>query len=795
MRKGLRIFSAFVFILFLFKSRAQSPQRVLDSLLKDLARSKADSTKVLNLLKVTYQYNLVGLIDSATTCTDRAIAISRKANNPKWIVQSLLSQVNNYKDHGKFKEAESILKEAFEISQKEKILTGEAGCWSAQAMIHSQGRNYAEAEKAYLKAVELYQKAGGSKKTGNLYNSMGVTFGGIGSFEKASKYYLLALAEAKKDSNYRLLGMVNLNLSELYSVTGDMARAEQMLQDSYKYYMISGDIRGAALAIGGLSSIAHNKKQTGRAFLLSDSARVICIRSKYYTGLMNNYIGQMEIMLELLDLVKKNEFEQVSIAFPELKNAGVKKAEEFIDKKINRTSVCYDSIRDLSHNTGIEHVYAYFLGRWQLANGNNVAAVRSLEKAVASAELMQDNTILPNIYLNISTAYRQLGKYERALFFMDKLQAIRDSLAGDDKNKAVMKNQAEFDFKQKEAAIQLEQEKEKIVYEAQKKHESQQRIFFLVIFLILGVGFFLAARAYKRTRSVNKLISTQKDEIEKQKHLVDEKNREVTDSITYAKRLQEAILPSRAELFRSFNENFVLYLPKDIVAGDFYWMHRVNDQQVLIAVADCTGHGVPGAMVSVVCSNALNRSVNEFKLKNVAEILDKTRELVIETFAKTDKKVRDGMDISLLSVTNKAAGKITVIGESGPDEFDIDWAGANNPLWYFKNGEFAEIKANKQPVGKTENMQPFTKHSFKLHSGDTLYLFSDGYSDQFGGEGSVSSNFGSGKKMKSKQFAKLIQRIQELNMYEQVNKLEEDFVNWRGSIEQIDDVLVMGVKL
>ena len=217
---------------------------------------------------------------------------------------------------------------------------------------------------------------------------------------------------------------------------------------------------------------------------------------------------------------------------------------------------------------------------------------------------------------------------------------------------------------------------------------------------------------------------------------LEEKNKEITDSITYAKRLQNAILPSEQSIKEHLPENFILYKPKDIVAGDFYWMHLIESRTksqddksedakqknldsntILLAVADCTGHGVPGAMVSVVCSNALNRSVNEFSLTEPGEILDKTRELVLETFSKADEDVKDGMDITLVSINGT----------------NVQWAGANNPLWYIKATEFGEIKAHKQPIGKIENPSKFPTHSLEFNKGDMLYLITDGFADQFGG--------------------------------------------------------------
>jgi serine phosphatase RsbU (regulator of sigma subunit) len=214
-----------------------------------------------------------------------------------------------------------------------------------------------------------------------------------------------------------------------------------------------------------------------------------------------------------------------------------------------------------------------------------------------------------------------------------------------------------------------------------------------------------------------------------------------------------------------------------VVAGDFYWMEQVapagnnNETKVLFAAADCTGHGVPGAMVSVVCNNALNRSVREYGLTDPGEILNKTREIVVAEFEKSEEEVKDGMDIALCSLEGNK----------------LQYAGAHNPLWIIRNGAIIETKANKQPIGQFDNPEPYTTHSFDLEHGDAIYIFSDGYVDQFGGE--------KGKKFKSRAFRELLLSIQDKAMEEQKTIIDEAFSSWKGDLEQIDDVCVIGVRI
>jgi serine phosphatase RsbU (regulator of sigma subunit) len=247
---------------------------------------------------------------------------------------------------------------------------------------------------------------------------------------------------------------------------------------------------------------------------------------------------------------------------------------------------------------------------------------------------------------------------------------------------------------------------------------------------------------------------------------------EIGASVRYAKRIQEAILPPVSLIQSKFPDSYVLYKPKDVVAGDFYWMEEVDDT-IFIAAADCTGHGVPGAMVSVVCYNALNRALKGFQLKETGKILDKVSDLVCEAFERSSEEVKDGMDISLLSI-NKVTNQ-------------INWSGANNPLWYFNNSGFNEIIANKRPIGKSDNKKPFTTHTIQLQPDTTFILFTDGYADQFGGE--------KGKKMMYKRFKESLETTLCKGFKQQQNELEEIFLKWKGDLEQVDDVCVIGIKL
>jgi serine phosphatase RsbU (regulator of sigma subunit) len=271
----------------------------------------------------------------------------------------------------------------------------------------------------------------------------------------------------------------------------------------------------------------------------------------------------------------------------------------------------------------------------------------------------------------------------------------------------------------------------------------------------------------------NKVIE-RTQEIQHQKEMVEEKNKEILDSINYAKRLQTAILPTAVNIKKALPQSFILFKPKDIVSGDFYWMDD-REKEVLIAAVDCTGHGVPGAMVSVVGANGLNRCVKEFGLTEPGQILDMLTKLVVETFSTSEHEVKDGMDIALCRL-NKENNM-------------LQYSGAHNPLWVLRKGaeEIEEIRADKQPIGMFDYRKPHITHSVQLNPGDTFYVFTDGFGDQFGGT--------RGKKYKASQMKEVLISIRNESMENQKAILNESFESWRGNLEQIDDVCVIGVRV
>ncbi|KPK86503.1 MAG: hypothetical protein AMS27_04895 [Bacteroides sp. SM23_62_1] len=327
-----------------------------------------------------------------------------------------------------------------------------------------------------------------------------------------------------------------------------------------------------------------------------------------------------------------------------------------------------------------------------------------------------------------------------------------------------------------------------IMFEQLKAIEKQRLLlYFAIIALVLVSGLvYYIYRGYKIKKEANialeeknRQILQQKDEIQRQKEIAESQRdliayqkKHIEDSIHYAQRIQAALLPS-LELFSDEIEHFVLYKPRDIVSGDFYWVSKIDHMQMVIA-ADCTGHGVPGAFMSMLGISMLNEIIINKRIIQPDQVLNHLRENIIHSLKQLagGSDVKDGMDMSvcLLDFSNNK----------------LHFAGANNPLWLISDGELNEIKGDKMPVAIHENMNPFKINTLSLKKGDTFYIFSDGYADQFGGPNQ--------KKLLSKNFKTILHEVQKLPMLEQGSKIDEFFESWRRDLEQIDDVCVIGIR-
>ncbi len=393
-------------------------------------------------------------------------------------------------------------------------------------------------------------------------------------------------------------------------------------------------------------------------------------------------------------------------------------------------------------------------------------------------------------YLIRSELSAKSGRYNDAYTELLQAYAWRDTVFARQLESSLLEVKTKFKVDQTLKELELVKKDKALadaeLKQAQAENEKKQAIAAnkqVVIYAVsVGLGLalllaFIGYRAYLNKRKANEIITAQKAEVEAQQHQievqkmsVEQKNQEMIDSINYAGRIQQANLPSQQLLDDYFTNAFVLYKPKDIVSGDFYWMHKSNEKRYF-AVADCTGYGVPGAIVSVICGNSLTAAAEQLEGENPAEILDETQKRVVAELSKNDDALKDGMDIGLCAING----------------YELSFAGAKRPLWICREHEIIEVFGDQQSLGLQNKVTPFNNHTVDLKPGDVVYLFSNGFIDQFGGE--------DGKKLKVANLKRLVIAMHTFESFKQKNMINKAFEDWKGNMEQLDDICMMGVKI
>ena len=707
-----------------------SQQNKIDSLLFILKTSKEDSNKLNNYIKLFKDdyFHVKDIQKYHEQSLQLAELLIRKSNSEKLKKILLYKKANCFNQIGiYFWETKNSIKEQYYVE--------------SELSIYEQLKDTNSIVKLYLSQV------------GRNYNGKG--------YKKALSYYHKAVTLAKLSENRKLLAGCNVQFALMYMQAGDYKTPIPYLEEASKVYVTEKDTYNLDWTYSYLKKCHSISKD------LQNALKYHKLLSLIYKKHNPDYSGYASLFI----IYEQNGDYKNAIFYSK------KNLKEFEKSKRDSTilSMGYSDISEIyvkmqQYDSALVYLKNAFALNKSYAN--DLAKVYFLKKDYNSARKYFKN----NGY-NELLAYRLdsvFGNYKGALIHHLKYLKIKE-----ERNQAELLSQANH-LKFQKAFDKQEEEQTKKEEQAKADKKRNKIILYSVICgLLLVIGFSTYVfKNLKILQNQNRIIVSQKQEVEKQKeiaekqkHLVEEKQKEILDSITYAKRLQQAILPPTEFISQNLSENFILYKPKDIVAGDFYWADEIENK-FFIAAADSTGHGVPGAMVSVVCSNALNRTIKEFKLAETGKILDKARELVLETFEKSSKEVKDGMDISLLCIDKKSN--------------KIFWSGANNPLWFIENGELKEIKADKQPIGKTDNPKPFTTHEIEFKENLTFYLFTDGLADQFGGP--------KGKKFKYKQFEEILISINDKTMQEQSEVINKQFEDWKGELEQVDDVCVIGVK-
>ena len=739
----------FLIPLFLFES-INAQQRQIDSLIKLSSQATQDSLKLKYYQEICVICETKDNLKYGQICTTLAGKLIANAPTKSEREKYIRKKIDAYNVIGIYYEDLELI-DSVEKNNKTRLEL--ARQTNNISLINEQLENLAgfySRENLYTKIMNLYtDELKKAEKENNkeqiIFTLIGIreTYGQMRNHKKSLEYSLKVLELEKsnvKDSSK--VAYAYFNVGQKYYNLFDYEKAVFYYLKSYSILGKKINNRDKSFYLFHLARAYNEQKNIteSRNYLLKALDIVNEMGDSVIIGVVYSEIGQTYFYETNFD--RALEYKLKGISFINGKSDG----DAFLPYL--STGQIYLKIKQ------------YKLAEQYVLKAKKIAEDRSLihnQRAVMR--------VLADIYIGN-------GDVAKSNAYLVKYYQLNDSINKLKNTEELLFKELNYENEKNETQLKAEQEKQNALHSEEKKKQS------VILYSVLGVLFLLSILAItifknlRKTREANRIIALQKSEVEEQKHLVDEKQKEIVDSITYAKRLQQAILPPQEFFDKHIPNNFILYKPKDIVAGDFYWAEKV-DNLFFIAAADSTGHGVPGALVSVVCSNALNRTIKEFKLTDTGKILDKTRELVLETFEKSASEVKDGMDISLLCIDSK--------NKNGY------WSGANNPLWYIQDSELKEIKADKQPIGKSDYPKPFTTHQIEYKADTTFYLFTDGFADQFGGP--------NGKKFKYKQFSDLLIKNNNLSQSQQADIINKAFTDWKGDLEQVDDVCIIGIKL
>jgi len=406
-------------------------------------------------------------------------------------------------------------------------------------------------------------------------------------------------------------------------------------------------------------------------------------------------------------------------------------------------------------------------------------AVKYYDSALVITKQLQSADDYIYNYKGLSETYEMMGNYKEAFKYFRLYKQWNDSVNNNQNSKKI--NQLELDYKYK--AEQKEKDliqKNKDLITGEEINRQKYIIWAGILGGVLLVVFLsFTIKTNIARKKTNAKLQEFNNEIIRQKDIIEVKNHEITDSITYASRIQQGVIPDDKEMKGLFPQHFVFFKPRDIVSGDFYWANRVNNttNKVMLAIADCTGHGVPGAFMSLVGNTLLNQTLNNPLITTPAEVLDYINKKLPETIkSKTSTgTIKDGMEIAMC--------------EFNPDTLTMQFAGANSNIYVVRNNSIQIYKGDKQPIGESFSGKiiNYTNQIILLQKKDCVYLITDGYADQFGGD--------KGKKFKYKPLEDLFCTISGKNMDEQKKIISDAFDSWKKNHEQVDDVLVMGIKI
>ncbi len=571
------------------------------------------------------------------------------------------------------------------------------------------------------------------------------------------------------------------NKGYLSNNIGDISEALDYFHQSLKIQEQIGDKSGQSYSLNNIGYIYSSQKQ--------------------YLKALENYIKSYNLQVQIKDLHgQAQSLSNIGNVYDRSKS--LKKALYYYFKGLNirRTIKDKHGIGYSLQNIGTVYfnqknyfsALYYFTKSLEIRRSINDAQGISYALCnMGKIYLEENNTLLAQRYAleglemsqkmgypeNISTAatilediYLKEENYSKAHEMLKLAVKMSDSISNNETRNSTIKKQLQYEFEKREVVSKAEQEKRELTYQATSK---QQKIIIIAsvagLILCLFFGIFIYNR-FKVTQKQNIIIQEQKKIVEDQKHIVEVHQKEVVDSINYAKRIQYALLAHEDMLSKNLVSHFVFFKPKDIVSGDFYWATE-HDGNFYLAVCDSTGHGVPGAFMSLLSIGFLSEAIKEKNIKEPNKVFDYVRKRLIESI--TNENQKDGFDGILLRF-DKTSNEIT-------------YSASNNHPVVVSNNVIKHLECNKMPVGKGEKSEAFTLYNMNASKGDSIYLYTDGYADQFGGT--------KGKKFKYKPLNELLLSFNQEELSTQKDILATTFKHWQGNLEQVDDVLIVGIKI
>jgi tetratricopeptide (TPR) repeat protein len=707
----------------------------------DLAVRNGDSIQIAQAnLAIGNVYRLQGLNDTAVIYLTKALQLYESANDQKNIAFCLSTIGDTYLFEGDFTKALEYHTKALEMSKQSGDLHRQAFCYSSIGNNYHMRGDFKSSIIYHTKSIEAARKVNEENIIAGSMGTIADAHANLFNYPKAIETYLQALDLAEKKKDKHNTAFIYAGMSDIYQRQNDLDKAEQYQKMSIALSKEIGDFSRSCDGELTMASILIAKGDTVEARTITEDALKVASDNNYPFHLAWGYRirGKLEELSGNLQGAVQYYRQSLKI------NEELGDQKETADTKNHLANVLF-------------------------LLGDTDEAIVLAENALQLARTIQSPGLAHEAARILSEAYERKGDFKIAFGYSKLVRQLSDSLnnAENTKRQTEIFLQHRFDKEKEEARI--ERAKSDAMQEA--RYQQQQLILTVaVVGLILLIGLvFLIFRGYRQKQKANEIIS-------EQKKMVEEVHREITDSINYAKNIQEAMLPAHEHIRSIFHEHFIFFRPRDIVSGDFYWVGQQGAGKYF-AVADCTGHGVPGGFMSMLGITLLTEILEVRGILSPEKMLDEMRKQVVQSLNKERKAgenfKRDGMDIALCCIDT--------------EKNKLWFSGANNSIYVIRRNEIIELDADKQPVGAYENEKPFSLKSFDVEPGDLIVAYSDGFPDQFGGP--------KGKKLMYSRFRNIITETAALDNALRQNFLAEKFDQWKSSHAQIDDVCIMGIRI